>query len=281
MPRRSRAPVPGEPTPGQQEIGNRRTGVALRYGVVSPAPGRRIAMGPATDISANRTGGLVPAAARPVSESEERFRDIADAAPVLIWITDANASATWFNRAVLDFTGGSMEDLLGMGFLSVVHPDDTDFVARTFLAIHRRREPVRVQFRARRHDGEWRVLDENAVARFAPDGSFMGFIGSCMDVTEQHAAHETLRESEEKLRLATETAEIGLWEFDVLQRVARPDVRVKKMFGMPPDAEATKEEYFALVHEDDRKAVTDAFAEAFDPVKRPVYDVEYRVIGRD
>jgi len=226
--------------------------------------------------------GPPPAGAgQPLSESEERFRDIANAAPVLIWITNAHAACIWFNKAVLDFTGGPMAELLGMGFLSVIHPDDCDFVARTFLEIHERRAPIRIQFRARRHDGQWRMLDENAVARFARDGSFMGFIGSCMDITEQHTAHETLRESEERLRLATETAEIGFWDFDVLNGVARPDARVKQMFGMSPDTEATAEEFFALVHEDHRKAVTEAFAAASDPVKRPVYDVEYRVLGRD
>jgi PAS domain S-box-containing protein len=233
------------------------------------------------DGAVRADGHSPPPGVHILSESEERFRDIADAAPVLIWITGAGASCTWFNKAVLDFTGGPLEELLGMGFLSVIHPDDREFVARTFLEIHQRRAPIRIRFRARRHDGQWRVLDENAVARCAPDGSFMGFIGSCMDVTEQHTAHETLREGEERLRLATETAGIGFWEFDVLNRVARPDARVKQMFGMSPDTEATKEEFFALAHEGHRKTVTDAFSEALNPVKRPVYDVEYRVVGRD
>jgi PAS domain S-box-containing protein len=139
-----------------------------------------------------RGAGARPLRPPALSESEERFRDIANAAPVMIWISDANAACTWFNKVVLDFTARPMEDHLGMGFLQFIHPADQDRVARSFLESHQSRTPVRIHFHARRHDGTWRVLDENAVARFARDGSFMGFIGSCADVTEVYELNQQL-----------------------------------------------------------------------------------------
>ncbi|HEY3776602.1 MAG TPA: PAS domain S-box protein [Rhizomicrobium sp.] len=220
-------------------------------------------------------------AERALVESETWFREIADAAPVMIWISDAAASVSWFNKAVLDFTGRPLEAEIGMRWLDHVHPDDSALVAQRFAEAHASQTPVRVIFRARRHDGAWRTLDETAVARFAPGGSFIGFIGSCMDVTEQQSAVETLRESEEKLRLSTESAGIGLWEYDVSTRTGLSQPRVKGMFGMPAETEAAVEEFFALVHPEDRERVTNAFSAALDPEQRATYDVEYQVVGRD
>src|SRR5437879_12683921 len=85
----------------------------------------------------------------PSTESESRFYEIADAAPVMIWISNANAACTWFNKVVLDFTGGRMEEGLGMGFLQYIHPEDQNLVARTFLESHQTQAPVRIKFRAR------------------------------------------------------------------------------------------------------------------------------------
>ena len=71
-----------------------------------------------------RNGGAEPSSA----ESESRFYEIADAAPVMIWISNADAACTWFNKVVLVFTGGRMEEGLGMGFLQYIHPEDQDVV---------------------------------------------------------------------------------------------------------------------------------------------------------
>jgi len=216
-----------------------------------------------------------------VRESEQRFREIANAAPVIIWIADPEGACSWFNRSALDFTGRSLEAELGSGWADNLHPDDHERVLTNFRDAYTSRAPFRIVFRLRRKDGEWRTLDETAVPRFDEAGNFLGFIGTCTDVTERHEAEEALREKEEQLRVATEQGEVGLWDHDVERGRSFSDARVKAMFGAPPDFEGTPDEFFAMVHPDDVKRVTAAYADAFDPLKRAIYDEEYRVIGLD
>ena len=142
-------------------------------------------------------------------ESEARFREVANAAPVLIWLADVENRGIWYNKPWLDFTGRSMEQELGHGWLDGVHPDDRARAAEVCGAAFARREPFRLDFRLRRADGEWRVIDDSAVPRFAEDGSFLGYIGSCVDVTDARLAEEALRELNRSLetRIAAAIAE--------------------------------------------------------------------------
>ena len=135
-----------------------------------------------------------------LAESEARFREVANAAPVLIWVADTRNKGVWYNKAWLDFTGRSMDQELGDGWLDGVHPEDLARCAEICGGSFDRREPFRLDFRLRRADGEWRIIDDTGVPRFAEDGKFLGFIGSCVDVTEARRSEAALRASEEKYR---------------------------------------------------------------------------------
>lgn len=90
-----------------------------------------------------------------------------------------------------------------------------------------------------------------------------------------------LSHNEEQLRLATEAAEVGLWDVDLVTNTLFWPPRVKAMFGVSPDAPVTLEDFYGGVHPDDRERVSAAFASAMDPKLRAVYDVEYRTIGKE
>jgi len=98
---------------------------------------------------------------------------------------------------------------------------------------------------------------------------------------ERRRVEKALARSEEQLRLATENAEIGMWDLDVVNNVNYSSATVKAMFGIPVEENPPSEEYFALVHTDDIARVTAAYRSAFDPGARESYNVQYRVIGRD
>ncbi len=213
-------------------------------------------------------------------ESEARFREVADAAPVLIWISDVTKKCIWFNKPWLEFTGRSMQLDMGVGWVDGVHPEDIDDCVAVYNGAFDRRERYRTEYRRRRRDGEWRVLDATGVPRFA-GGAFLGFIGSCIDVTDQRAATRALSESEEQLRLATEAAEVGLWDFDVGSGTLYWPVRVKAMFGISADVPVSMADYYAGLHPDDREATIAAYAAARDPAQRALYDVEYRTVGKE
>ncbi len=112
-------------------------------------------------------------------------------------------------------------------------------------------------------------------------GKVTGIFIEGVDVTERRAAEQALTFSEEQLRLATEAAEVGLWDLDVLEDKLFWPARVKAMFGISSDEPATMADYYAGLHPEDREPTTEAFLSAMDPALRAVYDVEYRVIGKE
>ena len=123
-------------------------------------------------------------------ESEERFRNMADTAPVMIWVSGPDKLCTFFNKVWLEFTGRTMEQELGNGWVKGVHPDDLDRCMATYSAAFDARRRFRMEYRLRRADGEYRWVLDDGVPRFTPDGSFAGYIGSCIDITEVKRAQE-------------------------------------------------------------------------------------------
>jgi PAS domain S-box-containing protein len=127
-----------------------------------------------------------------VRESEQRFRLVANTAPVMIWMAGTDKLCSYFNQPWLDFTGRSLEEELGNGWAEMVHPDDFQACLDTYQKAFDRHETFQMQYRLRRHDGEYRWLLDIGVPRFDSDGSFAGYIGSCMDVTDRKLAEEAL-----------------------------------------------------------------------------------------
>jgi PAS domain S-box-containing protein len=130
--------------------------------------------------------------------SEERFRRMADSAPVFIWQAGPDRRRAWFNKPWLDFTGRTLEQERGEGWANGVHPDDRErFLAANAEAFTTRR-PFVHEFRLRRHDGVYRWVLGHGVSLTGPDGSFAGFIGSAMDITDRKEMEEALRAADKR-----------------------------------------------------------------------------------
>jgi PAS domain S-box-containing protein len=125
-------------------------------------------------------------------ESEERFRLVANTAPVMIWMSGVDKLCTYFNLPWLEFTGRSMEAEMGNGWAEGVHPKDLTQSLDTYTKAFDKREPFQMEYRLQRYDGEYRWLLDSGVPRFNADGSFAGYIGSAIDVTDRKAAEEAL-----------------------------------------------------------------------------------------
>ena len=127
-------------------------------------------------------------------ESEERFRTMANAAPVMIWMAAPDSLCTFFNQPWLDFTGRPMEEQIGNGWAAFVHPDDLSRCMHTYLNAFKARTKFEMEYRLRRADGEYRWILDIGTPLFAPPGTFAGYIGSCSDVTELKQAQERLQQ---------------------------------------------------------------------------------------
>ena len=128
---------------------------------------------------------------RALRASEERFRLLSDAAPVMIWSAGPDQKRTTVNRARLDFTGRPMEAELGDGWTEAVYPEDLGRCLHIYTRAFDRREPFRMEYRLRRYDGEYRWILDSAVPRFTSNG-FAGYSGAAIDVTELKLASEAL-----------------------------------------------------------------------------------------
>jgi PAS domain S-box-containing protein len=131
-----------------------------------------------------------------LAESEARFRSMADSAPVFIWVAGTDALCHYFNKPWLEFRGRTLQQESGNGWAEGIHPEDFKRTLDTYLTAFNGRKPFRMEYRLRRHDGAYRWLLDTGTPRFAPDGTFSGFIGSCLDVTDLKETEEQLRQSQ-------------------------------------------------------------------------------------
>jgi PAS domain S-box-containing protein len=146
-------------------------------------------------------------------ESEQRFRLVADRAPVLIWMSGPDKLCTFFNQGWLKFTGRTLEQELGDGWASGVYSEDVQRCIEIYSASFDARVDFEMEYRLRRFDGDYRWVVDYGVPRFESDGNFCGYIGSCVDITERRSSAESLQaltgrlihaQEEERARIARE-----------------------------------------------------------------------------
>src|SRR6516165_1916140 len=157
-------------------------------------------------------------------ESEERFRLMADTAPTLIWRSGTDRLCTFFNRGWLEFTGRSMEQELGNGWAEGVHREDTDRCFEVYVNSFDARQPFTMEYRLRRADGEYRWVLDSGTPRFGSDGTFLGYIGSCVDITER-------KQAQERFRLVVEASPNGIVVVDAQGYILLVNTLAEKLFG--------------------------------------------------
>jgi diguanylate cyclase (GGDEF)-like protein/PAS domain S-box-containing protein len=137
-------------------------------------------------------------------ESEKRFRIIADVAPIMIWMSGTDKRCNFLNKGWLEFTGRSMEQEAGNGWLDGVHPEDLKGCLEAYRGAFDARREFHIEYRLRRYDGKYRWIADHGVPRFDGTGAFLGYIGNCVDFTDSKEVEKELRLSEARYKRITE-----------------------------------------------------------------------------
>lgn len=220
-------------------------------------------------------------------ESEQQLRVVTEATPIMIWMSGTDKLCYYFNKSWLEFVGRSLEQEMGNGWAENVHPEDFDRCLQIYVSSFDARQPFEMEYRLRHHSGQYRWILDHGVPRHAADGTFEGYVGGCLDIHDQKEAAEkirfisdALRESEQRLRLAQQAAEVGAFEWDLQTNVNRWTPELEAMYGLAPGTfEGTREHWERLIHPEDRPIVLRQQEKAFD-TGAPV-QAEWRVIWPD
>jgi PAS domain S-box-containing protein len=138
---------------------------------------------------------------RALRESEQRYRVVTEAAPIMVWMSGLDKLCYYFNKGWLDFVGRPLEREVGHGWAENVHPDDFDRCLQLYLSCFDARRPFEMQYRLRHHSGQYRWILDRGVPRYASDGTFEGYVGGCLDIHDQKTAEEKARRADVSFQL--------------------------------------------------------------------------------
>ncbi len=170
-------------------------------------------------------------------DSQERFRAAAGAVSDIIWTNNAGGEMDGEQPGWSAFTGQRREEYQGYGWSDALHPEDAQpTIAAWNLALEEKRT-FEFEHRVRRHDGEWRLCSTRAVPVLDSKGEIREWVGVHTDITERKQAETNLRESETRMRLATEATAVGIWEWNVLTNAIRWDAQMFRLYGIQPTAD--------------------------------------------
>ena len=193
-------------------------------------------------------------------ESQNLFSTVANTSPALVWMSGTDKMCYWFNEPWLNFTGRTMEQEIGSGWTEGVHPDDLAGCMNTYTQAFDNRQPFSMEYRLRRYDGEYRWIIDKGTPRFDANGNFMGYIGSCIDITERRETEEALRESEERYRFLTDNAKDLIYRYRLLPEPGFEYVSPAaiEMTGYTPEEHyADPDLGFKMLHAEDRQRLTE------------------------
>jgi PAS domain S-box-containing protein len=186
-------------------------------------------------------------------ESEERFRNLSDTAPILIWMAGVDRHTFYFNKSWLRFTGRSVGQEYGHGWKQNVHPDDLSRCMAAYGGAFDSRTAFTVEYRMHHLDNTYHWVLDTGVPRFSADGSFAGFVGSCVDISTRRAAEEALRESERRFRELADFLPHTIFEADLQGRLTFANQRAYEVLGFAAEDADRGLNVFEMLVETDRE----------------------------
>jgi PAS domain S-box-containing protein len=190
-------------------------------------------------------------------ESEVHFRNLANSGQALIWTSGTDKKCIYFNQTLLNFTGRSIEQELGDGWIEGVHPDDLQRCLETYVAAFERRESFSMDYRIRHSSGEYRWIKDDGTPRYDSKNEFIGFIGHCLDITEIKLTEKALQESEERYRTTLYSIGDGVITTDTEGCIKLMNPIAEQLTGWTQQEAIGKtlEEIFIIINEETKQEV--------------------------
>lgn len=209
-----------------------------------------------------------------VASDEASLRDLADCAPVMLWVTDADGECTWLNDRWYRFTGQQQAEALGFGWTDAVHPDDKARAKAGFIAANAVRGEFRCEYRLRGADGGYRWMLDTARPRFDAAGAYLGYVGAVLDIDARHATEARLERSESRFRAAVGAIQGVLWTNSAIGEMVGEQPGWSALTGQS-EAEYSGFGWSDAVHPDDAAATVVAWQAAVEA--RRIFAHEHRV----
>ena len=222
---------------------------------------------------------LISRSMKEVSRSRDFYLKVFEDFPSPIWRAGTDGECDYFNKTWLAFTGRTLEQELGGGWAEGVHPEDLDYCLNTYREAFDARQPFVMEYRLRRHDGEYRWITDSGRPFRDLNDRFAGYIGSCHDVTAHKQAEQALFQSERRFRELTENTSDWIWEVDRTMHYVYVSPKITDLLGYTP-AEVLGKTPFDLMSPDEVIRMQPAFDEYVnDP--QPIMALENVNVRRD
>lgn len=207
-------------------------------------------------------------------ERENKFREMADHAPVMIWITDPKGVCTYLNKGWYSYTGQTEKEALGFGWLNQTHPDDREQAEHIFLNANKKRVPFSIEYRLKGKDGIYRWCIDRGIPKFNEKKEFEGYIGTVVEIHETKVALEQIDEGKKRESMVIGATKLGLWYCDLPFDELKWDKNVKQHFFLPESSRVTIDTFYERLHPDDRERTRKAISESIE--NHTTYDIVYR-----
>lgn len=220
-----------------------------------------------------------------IRQREQYFREMTDAAPAIVWVTDENHQCVYLSRGWQDHTGQIEKDGLGNGWLDMVHPDDRELSSTLIFEKLEKRESFSHDYRLHTSAGEYRWAIDAGRPKYDSAGNFEGYVGSVIDIHDRRMAEEAYQErarqlaaSENRMRVAAQTTGFGVYEYDAVTDALVWSPELTEICGLPADFQPTMAAVRAMIHPEDRDQFERLVTGALRSDGSTSYRDEYRIV---
>ena len=221
--------------------------------------------------------------AEKIRDSELRFREMANAAPAMIWVTNMYHDRTFVSKGWLDFTGQTEADGRGLGWIDAIHPDDRKATRQRFYSATARNEAFELDYRVRNAAGQYRWVMDTGKPRFDSSNELVGYVGSVIDVHDRHETQQAIQSSESRMRLAAEAAGFGMVHSDLIDGTVTYSQELKRLLGIPDDWDKPESsgDLREWIHPDDQSLYEQFYRELMLIAENESRHIDCRIIRTD